>query len=625
VKRVNFTRIGEILVEDLNIPRKYVLEVLKKALLDKVMFGESASKLKLIDKEKIVIALAKQYALSYLPYTEITKNLYYDIYKQEDIYKNLFGFESPDHFMEFCLENKFYILNNSTDENFFTSLFKENVMIQGTGKGSIVVLIGDFDNFQNEAKVSKIKTVYKKIFLVAATDTFYKYIQTKYLSPTIKEIEEYFLKTTSGEEETKTETTLRMLLTYIISNGISDLHIEPNYDNKYRISGRKDGERISFFYLDIKLGTKLIGVIKNKSKMLLDVKRKPQDGQLSGVEELADYQLPIIRNVAQTQPKFNFSDTSLRISTYPNADNFGGDTSISAESVVLRVLNSDESLAVLENLNLSKQTEKEILYSIQQRSGIIIVSGPTGSGKTTTLYALLSKLDYLSEKIITFEDPVEIRNRFWTQGEKNITTNENTKFTFLDAKKSILRQDPDIILMGEIRDPESAKFAVEAANTGHLVLATLHANSSMLVINRLMELEVDRSEIINSVRCSFSQRLVKRICPHCKSKMDEKHSAMIKDFFDRNEIHENERPKNIYEVNHGGCQYCDYTGFKGRILIDEVLPFNNKIKELFDENKNLIHLRKNITETQGFNTMLLNGIKKVEEGIIPFSELNKLL
>jgi len=178
--------------------------------------------------------------------------------------------------------------------------------------------------------------------------------------------------------------------------------------------------------------------------------------------------------------------------------------------------------------------------------------------------------------------------------------------------------------MGEIRDNESAKFALEAANTGHLVLATLHANSSMLVINRLMELGVDRSEVINSVRCSFSQRLVKRICPHCKTKKDIT-DVKFKDFFDRNEIEEKLRPKQIFEINHNGCHFCDFTGFKGRVLVDEVLPFNNQIKEKFIDLNNLIYLRKTITEEFKFNTMLLNGITKVSEGIIPFSELNKLL
>jgi len=622
LQRINFTKIGDILVQDLNIPQRYVNEVLKKSVQDKILFGEGASKLKLIDKEKIVCALSKQYGINYIAHNEIMKNLYFDVYKQPEVYKDIFGFETQDYFMEFCLENKIYILNHSKENNFFDDMFKsDSIFIKGNGQGSIVVLIGDYDNFQTEQKIKKLEKTFEKIYIIATTNTLFSFIETKYLSPTLEEIETHFKN--SGEEETKTEISLKMLLTYIISNGISDLHIEPNYDNKYRVSGRKDGERVSFFYLDMKYGSKLIGVIKNKSKMVLETKRKPQDGQLSGSEDLKDYTLPIKRGVEKLEPKFNFSDTSFRISTYPNADN-NSDVSISSESVVLRVLNSDESLAVLENLNLTKQTETEILYSIQQRSGIIIVSGPTGSGKTTTLYALLSKLDYLSEKIITFEDPVEIRNKFWTQGEKTDSNNDTTKFSFVDAKKAILRQDPDIILMGEIRDNESAKFALEAANTGHLVLATLHANSSMLVINRLMELGVDRSEVINSVRCSFSQRLVKRICPHCKTKKDIT-DVKFKDFFDRNEIEEKLRPKQIFEINHNGCHFCDFTGFKGRVLVDEVLPFNNQIKEKFIDLNNLIYLRKTITEEFKFNTMLLNGITKVSEGIIPFSELNKLL
>lgn len=623
MKRIDFTKIGEILVQDLGIPQKYVNETLKKAVDDKVLFGESANKLKLIDKEKIIRALAKQYGINYLPYTTIVKNLYYESYREKNIYKDLFGFETPEHYIEFCLENKVFVLNESQDEHYFDDLFvAEKVVVNGRGNGVIVLLIGDYDNFQIEAKVEKLKNVYKLVYIVAATETLFQQIRTRYMSPNLEEIESFFKKV---DDDVKTEIALKMLLTYSISNGISDIHIEPNYDAKYRVSGRKDGERVSFFYMDMRFGAKLIGVIKNKSKMILEIKRKPQDGQLPGNEELKNYTLPIKRGVEQREPTFDFSDTSFRISTYPNADNIEGDSGISSESVVLRILNSDESLAILENLNLSQQTQKELLYNIKQRSGIIIVSGPTGSGKTTTLYAVLSKLDYLSEKVITFEDPVEIRNRFWTQGEKNTSTNENIKFTFLDAKKAILRQDPDIILMGEIRDPESAQFALEAANTGHLVFATLHANSSMLVINRLMELGVDRSEIINSVRLSFSQRLIKRLCPHCKEKVEVAGNEIINDFLVRNEIDEKLYPKHVYEINHNGCKYCNQTGFKGRVLVDEVIPFNTKIKEHFSETENLLQLRKKITYDEKFLTMLINGLKKTEEGIIPFSELNKLL
>lgn len=623
--RINKELIGELLVEKLNIPQKYVNEILEKSKKDNKKFGDAAEKLKLIDKEKISKVLSIQYNTNYLSYNDSSKNLFFDNYKDEKIYKDLMNFDSKEEYIEFCIENKFYILNYSFEnENYFEELFKEPIIINGSGNGSIVILIDDYDNFSIDKKMLNIKTTFNKIYITSITNTFFKMIETKYKSPSLEEIKNFFNTINSNEEENggKNEIAVKMLLTYIISNGVSDLHLEPNYDNKFRISARIDGERFTFFYIDEMLCSRLINVIKNISKISPEVKRKPQDGQISGNETLKNYTLPIKRGTKQNNPTFDFSDTSFRVSTYPNPENNEG----SSESVVLRVLNSDESLAVLENLNISKQTEKEILFSLKQRSGIIIVSGPTGSGKTTTLYAVLSKIDYLSEKIITFEDPVEIRNKFWTQGEKNSSANDQSKFEFIDAKKSILRQDPDVILMGEIRDEQSAQFALEAANTGHLVLATLHANSSILVISRLMELGVERNEIINSLRCAFSQRLVKRLCPHCRKEITEyKNNEEYKDFFNRYKIEENEQPKKIFELNQNGCKFCNYTGFKGRILIDEVLPFNDDIKTNFIENKNLIKLREQITKELKFNTMLLNGLKKVEEGLIPFSELNKLL
>jgi len=622
MKRINFTKIGEILVQDIGIPQKYVNETLKKAQNEKILFGEAANQLKLIDKEKLIYALSKQYGLNYLTYTEMIKNLYYNTFLEEKFYKNIFNFESSDQYMEFCLDNKFFVLNDNIDENFFNDLFNEKMIeINGQGKGAIVLLIGDFDNFQIETRIQQSTHKYSKIILVAANNTLFFNIRTRYMAPNLLEIENFFKK---ENDDVTTEIAMKMLLTYSIANNISDIHLEPNYDSKYRVSGRKDGERVTLFYMNMNFGSKLMGVIKNKSKMTLEIKKKPQDGQLPGIEELKNYTLPIKRGVAQTEPTFDFSDTSFRVSTYPNAD-IEKNSNISTESMVLRILNSDESLAILSNLNLTKITEDELLYSIKQRSGIIIVSGPTGSGKTTTLYAVLSHLDYLSEKIITFEDPVEIRNKFWTQGEKNITSNESTRFTFLDAKKSILRQDPDVILMGEIRDNESAQFALEAANTGHLVFATLHANSAMLVINRLMELGVDRSEIINSIKCCFSQRLIKRLCPHCKKEIKVENNIEILDFFKRNEIEDKDYPSVLHDINKNGCKFCNNTGFKGRVLIDEVIPFNNKIKSTFTNNNNLIELRNIITDKFHFPTMLINGLKKSEEGIIPFSELNKLL
>lgn len=603
MKRIDKRKIGEILISDLGIKPAYVDEILKRQSETKLYFGVLADSIKLIDREKINQALCIQFGLKYMPIRELLNHTNYLLYKDETIYKDIFKKSNSDAFMDFCIE-----------VNIFPIEFKDN---------KLIVAVADFDSFEIDGLLRTLDSKYD-LTVIGTSDYFFSRIETSYKSPTKDEIN-LFIKSIKNEEDVRVIQLLQFFVTYAIANDISDIHIQPNYNKLFRVSGRMGGVKATIAYIPQELGNQFINIIKMNAKMMTDIKRKPQDGQISGVDHFKDYELDIKRGALEQKPRYNYEDISMRISTYPNAMEYGETGNNSYESIVMRLLNSDESLGVLENLNLSEKTVDKLDFMMKKRTGIIIVSGPTGSGKTTTLYALLSKIDFLTENIITFEDPVEHRHKFWTQGERNVNTeNNNMIFNFGEAKKAILRQDPDIILMGEIRDKESAQFAIEAANTGHLVLGTLHANDSVLVIERLKELGVQKEDVINSLICSFSQRLVKKLCRHCKIKIplnDE-----IKKYFRNAEIDINEKdmPSEIWSAHPQGCEHCDYIGTKGMVLVDELVHFNNATKLIFATDENIIKQRNSIKET-GYIPMIDNAWDKCMEGEIGYEEIVKVV
>ena len=411
---------------------------------------------------------------------------------------------------------------------------------------------------------------------------------------------------------------LKMLLTYAIINDASDIHIEPNIGSQYRISMRVRGERVTIDFFDAQIATYLINIIKNVANISTQAIHKPQDGSINGSSFLKKYKLPLIREAIE--PVFSFPKVSFRISTYPVGKPIGGaEDNVLYESVVIRVLGGDSVTAELSSLGISEQSEKELRYATKRNQGIVLITGPTGSGKSTTLYSTLSLIDAIKKKIITFEDPIERRNMYWAQAERKITHNSDTTFDFLDAKKAILRQDPNVILMGEVRDPESAQFAVEASNTGHLVFTTIHANSAADAFERLAELKVSPIKIATSALAVFAQRLVKKVCPNCyiRRPITEEEKEIIR----RLEILPEEKiPEEVVDANPHGCSVCSYTGYIGRTLIDEVIPVTQQIRELIVEGKPSFEIRKEVSK-MGYKSMVENGIEKMLRGETTLKEI----
>lgn len=360
----------------------------------------------------------------------------------------------------------------------------------------------------------------------------------------------------------------------------SDIHIEPMDEKFSRIRFRIDGKLRIISEMDYLSYIKLLTRIKLSSKLDISEKRRPQDGYLK-LEK--------------------FPEIDFRISTL---------NTIVGEKLVLRILSIEIFKKSQNLLGFSDDSKKILENAIKNKSGMIIFSGPTGSGKSTSLYSLLNKLNDEKRNIISIENPVEIN----ILGINQISINEKIGLTFQNALRSILRQDPDIIMLGEIRDKETAKMAVRAAITGHLVLTTLHTNNSFASINRLRDLGVEDYLIKQSVNTLASQRLVRKLCS-CKKKrkISKKEYNFVKNYFDIDE--------NTYIYEASSCDKC-HDGYLGREAVEEIVDFDDAYKKLFFENKNFSKNDLDIlNKEKNFKSMTYNGIKKVLEGVTSFEEI----
>lgn len=385
----------------------------------------------------------------------------------------------------------------------------------------------------------------------------------------------------------------------IIENAIegeaSDIHIEPE-EKEVKVRFRVDGVLHSSLFLPKDVGPSVVSRIKILSNLKIDEKRKPQDGRF--------------------KVEYKGRNIDLRVSTLPVSE---------GEKVVMRVLDENKGKIDLEGLGLWGRAKEILEQEIQEPFGLILITGPTGSGKSTTLYTALSMLDREESNIITLEDPVEYRIKGINQSQIRPEIN----FTFATGLRSILRQDPDVIMVGEIRDEETAELTVHAALTGHLVLSTLHTNNSVGSIPRLVDMKVEPFLLSSSLRIIIAQRLVRRICDHCKEEVQpgKKIESMIKTVLQR--IPENYKkdlnidPNNIKMYKGKGCEYCSRTGSKGRVAVFEILKVTDKLKKMIeDEELSGDVLWKEFYE-QGAITMREDGILKVLQGITTMEELER--
>ncbi len=371
------------------------------------------------------------------------------------------------------------------------------------------------------------------------------------------------------EEKNYAKELLEEILKNAIEQESSDIHIEPNKDD-FLIRFRVDGELRDIVRLDMNKYNQLVTVIKLRGNMNISEKRIPQDGRM--------------------EIESNNKNIDIRISSSPVID---------GEKIVLRILSNKEFLNDQQDLGFRKEDIDKIDKIINMSSGILLVTGSTGSGKTTTIYSILKKLLDDRRNIMTIEDPVEYK----IEGINQIQVNNKIGLDFDLGLKSILRQDPDIIMVGEIRDVETAKTAIRAASTGHLVISTMHTKDAVSSITRLKEMGIEEYLISSSVIGVISQRLVKKICYECS------HDITIEN------IDSNKTKHKVI----CGCEECNFTGYKNRTVVYEVLEVTKEIRNMINNNNTHEEI-KDMAIKQGMITLKDNALKLISENITTTEE-----
>ena len=377
---------------------------------------------------------------------------------------------------------------------------------------------------------------------------------------------------------------VNVLLVDSLRRGASDIHVEP-YEKELRIRFRIDGVLYDVMHPPLKMRDALISRIKIMSKLDISEKRLPQDGRIK------------VRVKVDSRSR----ELDFRVSTLPTL--FG-------EKVVLRLLDKEKLMLDMTNLGFEPDSLVKFQRNIAKPYGMVLVTGPTGSGKTNTLYSALQSLNTVDTNIMTAEDPVE----FNLPGINQVQMKEQIGLNFAAALRSFLRQDPNIVLVGEIRDFETAEIAIKAALTGHLVLSTLHTNDAPSTISRLMNMGIEPFLVATSVNLIQAQRLIRRICKDCKKEHPTPHEALVEIGFPAEEA------KTLKTYKGRGCPSCNDTGYKGRIGLYEVMEITDEIRELILIGASALELRKKSIE-DGMISLRESGLQKIRNGVTTIEEV----
>ncbi|WP_103628231.1 GspE/PulE family protein [Campylobacter concisus] len=430
----------------------------------------------------------------------------------------------------------------------------------------------------------------RKLLKVACADPaqIEKYINKIALNESIKdvvsEIRKELSSSTSQGQNTESSGILKLIeiiLKTSIQSRASDIHIEPTETNCI-VRSRIDGMLSETFIFDKDIYPPMVSRMKLLSNMDIAERRRPQDGRFS----------------AQILDK----EYDFRISTLPI---------LNGESIVLRILDKSKVIINIEDLGMHPDNFAKFKKSMKAPYGIILVTGPTGSGKTTTLYGALNDIKSVKTKIITVEDPVEYQLNMIQQ----VHVNEKAGLTFISALRSILRQDPDIIMIGEIRDQETLRIAIQAALTGHLVFSTLHTNDAISALPRMVDMGIEPYLVSGALVCIEAQRLVRKLCPYCKQKVTLSQKALdeIKKFL----------PEDYQFYKSVGCQHCSQTGYLGREMISEILSISDHIASIVANNASKEELKKAAYD-EGFIDMFHDGVIRAANGVTTIEEVYRV-
>ncbi|WP_103644931.1 GspE/PulE family protein [Campylobacter concisus] len=437
----------------------------------------------------------------------------------------------------------------------------------------------------------KVQNLFNRKLLkvaIAQPTQIEKYISKLALNESIKdvitEIRRELSSSASQGQNTENSGILKLIeiiLKTSIQSRASDIHIEPTETNCI-VRSRIDGMLSETFIFDKDIYPPMVSRMKLLSNMDIAERRRPQDGRFS----------------AQILDK----EYDFRISTLPI---------LNGESIVLRILDKSKVIINLEDLGMHPDNFSKFKKSMKAPYGIILVTGPTGSGKTTTLYGALNDIKSVKTKIITVEDPVEYQLNMIQQ----VHVNEKAGLTFVSALRSILRQDPDVIMIGEIRDQETLRIAIQAALTGHLVFSTLHTNDAISALPRMIDMGIEPYLVSGALVCIEAQRLVRKLCPHCKQKITLSQKAFdeIKKFV----------PENYQFYKSVGCPQCSQTGYLGREMISEILPISDHIASMVANGASKDEL-KSVAYEEGFIDMFHDGVIRAANGITTLEEVYRV-
>jgi type IV pilus assembly protein PilB len=369
-----------------------------------------------------------------------------------------------------------------------------------------------------------------------------------------------------------------------LNEGASDIHVEP-YEKEFRVRYRIDGVLYIKINPPLKLRDAITSRIKIMAKLDISEKRLPQDGRIK----------------IKTKYQGRMKELDFRVSVIPT---------LYGEKIVLRLLDKENLKLDMTKLGLESESLRRLEKSILKPYGMILVTGPTGSGKTNTLYSAMSRINTPEINILTAEDPVE----FNITGINQVQMKEQIGLNFAMALRSFLRQDPNIILVGEIRDFETAEIAIKAALTGHLVLSTLHTNDAPSTVNRLMNMGIEPFLVASSVLLIVAQRLIRKICPECKEEYKVPQEALVDIGFSEEEAEQ------VVIYKGRGCPYCGNTGYKGRVGLFEVLEVSDNIRELILVGASALEIRRKAIE-EGMITLRASGLEKLRAGSTTIEEV----
>jgi type IV pilus assembly protein PilB len=450
------------------------------------------------------------------------------------------------------------------------------------------VAVNDPSDEQSLEFVAK-KTGLPIVVHFATEKDFHSYFEKRTVSTTdfVSTIKQLLGESTSGDDKTPIIQLVDKLVTFAYQNRASDIHIEPQ-EKESLVRFRIDSVLHDVARFPLSIHAQVATRIKVMSHLKIDEHNSAQDG------------------------KFQFTaegeKIDIRVSFTPI---------VQGEKIVMRLLSSKSRQFSLTNLGLNDFDLEKVVSAYKKPFGMILSTGPTGSGKTTTLYSILKLLNTRDINIMTIEDPVE----YEVDGINQIQVNLQTNLTFADGLKSIVRQDPNVILVGEIRDEETADIAANAAMTGHLVLSTLHTNDAATTIPRLFDMNIEPFIIASSINCIIGQRLVRQICSQCRTSVELTKEQLVDLGLDEQSISFLLKDKEaVRAYKGGGCTICHQTGYSGRIGIYEVMTIDSSVREAITKKATSAEIQK-LAISAGMTPMLVDGLKKVQNGITTIEEI----